>query len=89
MAPLAVRDAAIWGAALVLAMLGFALSYLALPDSLWRLFLGHALAGLTGVSVATAMAFYGVWDGLRDAPRLLKRLASPAVAPTASGKAKA
>lgn len=85
-APLAVRDAATWGAALVmtfallqlffspvlgslsdrfgrrpvlvLAMLGFALSYLllALADSLWMLFLGRALAGLTGASVATAMA---------------------------------
>ncbi len=43
---------------LVLAMLGFALSYLllALADSLWMLFLGRALAGLTGASVATAMA---------------------------------
>lgn len=39
-------------------MLGFALSYLllALADSLWMLFLGRALAGLTGASVATAMA---------------------------------
>ncbi|MGZ2963775.1 MFS transporter [Pseudomonas aeruginosa] len=85
-APLAIRDAATWGAALVmtfallqlffspvlgslsdrfgrrpvlvLAMLGFALSYLllALADSLWMLFLGRALAGLTGASVATAMA---------------------------------
>lgn len=85
-APLAVRDAATRGAALVmtfallqlffspvlgslsdrfgrrpvlvLAMLGFALSYLllALADSLWMLFLGRALAGLTGASVATAMA---------------------------------
>lgn len=85
-APLAIRDAATWGAALVmtfallqlffspvlgslsdrfgrrpvlvLAMLGFALSYLllALADSLWMLFLGRALAGLTGACVATAMA---------------------------------
>lgn len=39
-------------------MLGFALSYLllALADSLWMLFLGRALAGLTGACVATAMA---------------------------------
>lgn len=78
-APLAIRDAATWGAALVmtfallqlffspvlgslsdrfgrrpvlvLAMLGFALSYLllALADSLWMLFLGRALAGLNAL----------------------------------------
>ncbi|MGC8385321.1 MFS transporter [Pseudomonas aeruginosa] len=107
-APLAIRDAATWGAALVmtfallycsspvlgslsdrfgrrpvlvLAMLGFALSYLllALADSLWTLFLGRALAGLTGASVATAMParLTSARTAAHPAPRLAVRRPSP------------